>query len=151
MPRAPLLVDPQPPGLRLDQGDDHMDVLRPDSRRHDPARGPCEPSRYDAPAASQNRPCTPSIEGSGLLFEGLLEMSAGSPRLRELVLAKAEGNPFFMEKGFLSVSLPRSFPKSGIACRLLPLREAAPPPMRSADPPRDQSFLAHRPASPRAL
>jgi class 3 adenylate cyclase/tetratricopeptide (TPR) repeat protein len=39
-----------------------------------------------------------STEESGALFEGLLETGDVSPRLRDLVLAQAEGNPFFMEE-----------------------------------------------------
>jgi tetratricopeptide (TPR) repeat protein len=39
-----------------------------------------------------------SVKESGALFESLLETRGDSPRLRELILAKAEGNPFFMEE-----------------------------------------------------
>jgi len=39
-----------------------------------------------------------SAEDSGTLLEGLLGTSDVSPRLRELVLAKTEGNPLFMEE-----------------------------------------------------
>jgi class 3 adenylate cyclase len=39
-----------------------------------------------------------SVEDSGELFEGLLDSTDDAPRLRDLVLEKAEGNPFFMEE-----------------------------------------------------
>jgi len=39
-----------------------------------------------------------SIEDSGALFEDLVDTQADSPRLRDLVLAKVEGNPFFLEE-----------------------------------------------------